>query len=48
MDEDPKAPQDPVFDLEERLDLLLGHLGCRREGLSEREAARRLEQDGPN
>jgi magnesium-transporting ATPase (P-type) len=33
---------------EERIDLLLRHLGTRREGLSEREAARRLEQHGPN
>jgi magnesium-transporting ATPase (P-type) len=36
------------FDPEERTDLLLRHLGTRREGLSEREAARRLEQHGPN
>lgn len=36
------------FDPEERIDLLLGDLGTRREGLSEREAARRLEQHGPN
>jgi hypothetical protein len=32
---------------EERLDLL-GHIGTRREGLSEREVARRLEQHSPN
>jgi calcium-translocating P-type ATPase len=39
---------DTSFDPEERIDLLLRHLGTRREGLSEREAARRLEQHGPN
>src|SRR3954452_24689918 len=48
MGEDSKATQSAVLDPEERLDLLLGHLGSRREGLSEREAARRLEQHGPN
>jgi magnesium-transporting ATPase (P-type) len=36
------------FDPEERTDLLLRHLGTRHEGLSEREAARRLEQHGSN
>lgn len=41
------AERDRV-DPEERIDLLLGHLGTRREGLSEREAVRRLEQYGPN
>ncbi|HEX2741077.1 MAG TPA: cation-transporting P-type ATPase [Rubrobacter sp.] len=44
MSEDARVSLDP----EERLDLLLGHLGTRRQGLSEREAARRLEQHGPN
>jgi magnesium-transporting ATPase (P-type) len=48
MEVDPKTPQATVLDPEERLDLLLGHLGTRRDGLSEREAARRLEQHGPN
>jgi len=38
----------PPFDPEERIDLLIRHLGTRRQGLSEREAARRLEQYGPN
>jgi calcium-translocating P-type ATPase len=33
---------------EERLELLLRHLGTSREGLRSREAARRLEQHGPN
>jgi CheY-like chemotaxis protein len=37
-----------TFDPEERIDLLLRHLGTRREGLSEREVTRRLEQHGPN
>jgi calcium-translocating P-type ATPase len=40
----PQAPADP----EERLDLLLQHLGSRRDGLSSREAERRLRQYGPN
>lgn len=44
MTEAAPVPVDP----EERLDLLLGHLGTRREGLSGREAARRLEQYGKN
>jgi calcium-translocating P-type ATPase len=35
-------------DPEERLDLLLQHLGTRRAGLTRREAARRLEQHGAN
>src|SRR5215218_521407 len=48
MGEDPKTPQSVAVDPEESLDLLLGHLGARRDGLSEREAARRLEQHGPN
>ena len=48
MGEDPKTPQSVAVDPEESLDLLLGHLGTRRDGLSEREAARRLEQHGPN
>ena len=34
-------------DPEERIDLLLGHLGTRREGLSEREARRRLAPHRP-
>ena len=46
--EDAKTPQGTGVDPEERLDLLLGHLGTPREGLSDREAARRLEQHGPN
>jgi magnesium-transporting ATPase (P-type) len=37
-----------AVDPEERLDLLLRHLGSRRDGLRTREAARRLEQYGPN
>jgi calcium-translocating P-type ATPase len=40
----PQAPADP----EERLDLLLQHLGSRRDGLDSREAERRLRQYGPN
>lgn len=36
------------FDPEERLDLILRHLATSRSGLSQREAARRLEQHGPN
>ncbi|HET7269736.1 MAG TPA: cation-transporting P-type ATPase, partial [Rubrobacter sp.] len=48
MGEDPKTTEGTVLDPEERLDLLLGHLGSRLEGLTEREAARRLEQHGPN
>jgi Cation transporter/ATPase, N-terminus len=48
MSGDPKTPKDAVIDPEEKLGLLLGHLATRREGLSEREAARRLEQHGPN
>ncbi len=39
---------DASFDPEERLDLILRHLGTGRAGLSEREARRRLEQHGPN
>jgi len=35
----PKTPKDAFLDLEEKLELLLGHLGNRREGLSEMEAA---------
>jgi calcium-translocating P-type ATPase len=42
------AAGDQTVDPEERLDLLLQHLGTRRSGLSGREAARRLEQHGPN
>ena len=37
-----------VVNPEERLDLLLRHLGTRRDGLRSREARRRLEQYGPN
>jgi calcium-translocating P-type ATPase len=36
------------FDPEERIELLLGHLGTGVEGLPMREAARRLAQHGPN
>ena len=43
MGRDPKTPKYAVLDPEERLDLLLGYLGTYPEGLSEREAARRLE-----
>jgi calcium-translocating P-type ATPase len=39
---------DARFDPEERLELILRHLGTGRAGLSGREAARRLEQHGPN
>jgi hypothetical protein len=39
MDEGPKIPKDAVLDPEERLDLLLGHLGACRAGLSEKEPA---------
>lgn len=39
---------EPTFDPEERLDLLLRDLGTRRGGLSAREAERRLQQHGPN
>jgi calcium-translocating P-type ATPase len=39
---------DASFDPEERLELILRHLGTGRAGLSEREAARRLTQHGPN
>jgi calcium-translocating P-type ATPase len=38
------GPLDP----EERVDLLLGHLATRREGLGPGEASRRLQQHGPN
>ncbi|MGZ5311290.1 MAG: cation-translocating P-type ATPase [Solirubrobacterales bacterium] len=38
----------PGIDPEERLELLLQHLGARPGGLGSREAARRLEQRGPN
>ena len=38
----------PPLDPEEPLDLLLQHLGARAQGLSDREAARRLQQHGPN
>ncbi|ABG05984.1 ATPase, P-type, K/Mg/Cd/Cu/Zn/Na/Ca/Na/H-transporter [Rubrobacter xylanophilus DSM 9941] len=48
MTEPATSPQGLPFDPEERIDLLLGHLGTRREGLGEREAARRLEQYGRN
>jgi hypothetical protein len=43
MDGAPKTPKDAVLDPGERLDLLLGHLGACRAGLSEKEAARRVE-----
>jgi calcium-translocating P-type ATPase len=42
------ATREERVDPEERIDLLLTHLGTRRDGLSPREAARRLEQHGPN
>ena len=35
----PKTPNGAVLDPGERLDLLLGHLGACRAGLSEKEAA---------
>ena len=38
----------PPVDPQERIDLLLAHLGTRAGGLSEREAARRLTQFGAN
>jgi hypothetical protein len=38
MGGDPKTPRDAVLDPEARLDLLVGHLGTRRERPSEREA----------
>ncbi len=44
----PPTESQAEFDPEERLDLLFAHLGTRRAGLSEREAARRLAQYGPN
>ena len=48
MSEDAKVSKSSSLDPEERLDLLLSHLGTQWQGLSEREAARRLEQHGPN
>ncbi len=39
---------DERFDPEERLELVLRHLGASRSGLGAREARRRLEQHGPN
>ncbi|MEJ7843125.1 MAG: cation-transporting P-type ATPase [Rubrobacter sp.] len=48
MNHGTNASERAAFDPEERIELLLGHLGTRREGLSGREAARRLEQHGPN
>jgi magnesium-transporting ATPase (P-type) len=42
-----EAPREAV-DPEERLDLLLRHLGTRQGGLAPREASRRLEQHGRN
>jgi calcium-translocating P-type ATPase len=47
-DPDAGAVGQARFDPEEPLDLLLQHLGARREGLSARQAARRLQQHGPN
>ena len=41
------SPEGPV-DPQERVDVLFAHLGTRAEGLSSREAARRLTQYGPN
>ena len=44
-----RTPTDgPTVNPEERVDLLLQHLGARRQGLSSREANRRLRQYGPN
>ncbi|HMA27065.1 MAG: cation-translocating P-type ATPase [Solirubrobacterales bacterium] len=40
--------EEPQLNPEERLDLLLQHLGARTAGLGSREAARRLQQYGPN
>jgi calcium-translocating P-type ATPase len=42
------AAKPPALDPEERIDLLLNHLGTRIGGLSGREAERRLAQHGPN
>jgi hypothetical protein len=47
MGGDPKTAKDALLDPEGRLDLLLGRLGTRR-GLSKKDAARRLEQQGTN
>ena len=41
-------PDEPQVNPEERLDLLLQHLGTRPSGLGRREAERRLQQYGPN
>jgi magnesium-transporting ATPase (P-type) len=38
----------PDIDPQDRIDSLLAHLGARTEGLTEREAQRRLDQFGPN
>ncbi len=43
-----RSPRGVAIDPEERLELLLRDLGTAREGLRSREAARRLEQHGPN
>ena len=41
-------PDEPEVNPEERLDLLLQHLGTRKTGLGRRQAERRLQQFGPN
>ncbi len=41
-------PDEPQVNPEERLDLLLQHLGTRKTGLGKRQAERRLQQYGPN
>ncbi len=41
-------PDEPQVNPEERLDLLLQHLGTRTTGLGRRQAQRRLQQYGPN
>ena len=43
-----RKPLGAVIDPQERIDVLLAHLGTRPDGLSSREAARRLTQFGPN
>jgi calcium-translocating P-type ATPase len=43
-----RKPLAGVFDPQERIDVLLAHLGTRPDGLSSREAERRLTQFGPN
>ena len=45
---DPQVESHLQLDPEEELGLLLRDLGTTRDGLSQREAARRLAQHGPN